>query len=414
MTPAQPPTADRRAAEHRQRADRRRDARHQRRRTGPLPDRDGRPGRPPDGAPRRPRPGHRGVPGRPRPVRPRRLDRRAGPDPGRPDPRGDRRRRAARHRRRPGPRGLAARAVGPARHALPGAQPQAGVADPVRRSPAQPERDGAGLVRRPAGWSGHRGPARARRARCARCGRTTSCRASRRRPRRRGRGADLPAGGDRRVPGRRTARRGAPAGDQPDRRDVCPGRGRRRPDLAPWPKAAGPPRSSSRPRPRSSSATSASTSGRPARRPGARRSARGSASSAGRWRPSRSAPAGASDVLLGDAPWVRFDESIGSDSPAADGSRRRRPGRDDDALGSDARRASRVGRASSAVPTSAWRSGRGRGRATRRSRSRSRRHRRERRVRRLVFLTGPMGRSRAALSAAAFLLETLRDQDAPD
>jgi len=34
---------------------------------------------------------------------------------------------------------------------------------------------------------------------------------------------------------------------------------------------------------------------------------------------------------------------------------------------------------------------------------------RERRVRRLVFLTGPMGRSRAALAAAAVLLETLRD-----
>jgi ABC-type amino acid transport substrate-binding protein len=32
----------------------------------------------------------------------------------------------------------------------------------------------------------------------------------------------------------------------------------------------------------------------------------------------------------------------------------------------------------------------------------------ERRVRRIVFLTGPMGRSRAALAAAAFLLETLR------
>ena len=33
----------------------------------------------------------------------------------------------------------------------------------------------------------------------------------------------------------------------------------------------------------------------------------------------------------------------------------------------------------------------------------------ERRIRRLVFLTGPMGRSRAALAAAAVLLETLRD-----
>ena len=37
---------------------------------------------------------------------------------------------------------------------------------------------------------------------------------------------------------------------------------------------------------------------------------------------------------------------------------------------------------------------------------------RERRVSRLVFLTGGQGRSRAALSAAAALLETLRDGDA--
>jgi len=31
------------------------------------------------------------------------------------------------------------------------------------------------------------------------------------------------------------------------------------------------------------------------------------------------------------------------------------------------------------------------------------------RARRLVFLTGPMGRSRAALTAAAFLFEVLRE-----
>ena len=72
-----PPTPDRRAAEHRQRADRRRDARHERRGAGPIADRDGRPGDPPDRAPRRPRPGHRRVHDRPGPSRPRRLDRRA-------------------------------------------------------------------------------------------------------------------------------------------------------------------------------------------------------------------------------------------------------------------------------------------------------------------------------------------------
>ena len=57
-------------------------------------------------------------------------------------------------------RGVAARAVGPARHALPGAEPEAGLADPVGRRPAEPERDRAGLVRRTAGRPGRRRPAR--------------------------------------------------------------------------------------------------------------------------------------------------------------------------------------------------------------------------------------------------------------
>ena len=84
---------------------------------------------------------------------------------------------------------------------------------------------------------------------------------------------------------------------------------------------------------------------------------------------------GSLNVLLGDEPWLRFDESIGSGFAGRRGSRRRRPG------GTTTTRTaathsspSRVGRASSAVPTSAWRSGPGRGRATRRSRSRSSRH----------------------------------------
>ena len=72
-------------------------------------------------------------------------------------------------------------------------------------------------------------------------------------------------------------------GDQSDRRDLRPGRGRRRPRLGRRLTASGSAEelveaaASERPR-----ATSASTSGRPARRPGATRSARGSASSAGR------------------------------------------------------------------------------------------------------------------------------------
>ena len=55
---------------------------------------------------------------------------------------------------------MAARAVEPARDAVPRAQPQAGLAHPVSRRPAQPERDRPGLVRRPARRPADRRPAR--------------------------------------------------------------------------------------------------------------------------------------------------------------------------------------------------------------------------------------------------------------
>jgi nicotinamide-nucleotide amidase len=129
---------------------------------------------------------------------------------------------------------------------------------------------------------------------------------------------------------------------------------------------------------------------------------------------------GSLGALLGDEPWLRFDESIASDSPAA-----RSHGADDDAKvgeddphagdephGSDdlvafARRARELGGADVGIAV----------------RTRPRTGDTavsmaivtplgERRIRRLVFLTGPMGRSRAALAAAAVLLETLRDPDA--
>ena len=48
---------------------------------------------------------------------------------------------------------------------------------PSASSLAKSQRNGAGLVGRPARRPGHRGPARDRRARCARCGATRSCRA---------------------------------------------------------------------------------------------------------------------------------------------------------------------------------------------------------------------------------------------
>jgi nicotinamide-nucleotide amidase len=114
---------------------------------------------------------------------------------------------------------------------------------------------------------------------------------------------------------------------------------------------------------------------------------------------------GSLDALLGDEPWLRFDESIAPESPAAeahgDGGL--------DGLEAFARRARELGGADVGVAV----------------RTRPRTGDTavsiaivtplgERRVRRLVFLTGLMGRSRAALAAAAVLLETLRDPDAPD
>ena len=192
----------------------------------------------------------------------------------------------------------------------------------------------------------------------------------------------------------------------------------------PSPKPAGVPTSWSRPRRPSSSATSAITSGRPARRPGARRSARGSASSAGRWPWSRSGPAAVSArcsaTSRGSASTNRSRPSRrppgrtaattqaddGADDPTT--ARRRRPHGSDE-LVAFARRARELGGADVGIAV----------------RTRPRTGDTavsiaivtplgERRVRRLVFLTGPMGRSRAALAAAAVLLETLRDPDATD
>jgi nicotinamide-nucleotide amidase len=117
---------------------------------------------------------------------------------------------------------------------------------------------------------------------------------------------------------------------------------------------------------------------------------------------------GSLNALFGDAPWVRFDESISLEAPAA------AHGDDDADEASDdlirfAQRARQLGGAdvglavrarprtgdtavSIAIVTAAG----------------------ERRVRRVVFLTGPMGRSRVALTAAAALLETLPGAVATD
>jgi nicotinamide-nucleotide amidase len=125
--------------------------------------------------------------------------------------------------------------------------------------------------------------------------------------------------------------------------------------------------------------------------------------------------AGAFGELVGDMPWFRFDEAIAPEAPAA----RAHPGAgiheedhgeprpDDEAAGDDlvsfARRARELGGSEVGVAI----------------RARARTGDTavsiaivtpdlERRARRIVFQTGPIGRSRTALAAAAFLLETLR------
>jgi nicotinamide-nucleotide amidase len=121
---------------------------------------------------------------------------------------------------------------------------------------------------------------------------------------------------------------------------------------------------------------------------------------------------GSVGALFGDATWLRFDESIDPDAPAAAA----HASAGDEAIGdveipdglvAYARRARELGGAEIGIAV----------------RARPRQGdtavaialvtpRGERRVSRLVFLTGAQGRSRAALSVAAALLETLEDGDA--
>jgi nicotinamide-nucleotide amidase len=142
--------------------------------------------------------------------------------------------------------------------------------------------------------------------------------------------------------------------------------------------------------------------------------------------------AGAFGALVGDQPWLRFDERIALDAPAA----RAHASRSD--MGSDA-----GDRADGELdPDGADAGDTGSGIAddlllfARRARELGaaevgvaiRAHARtadtavsiavstplvERKDRRIVFLTGPLGRSRSALSAASFVLETIREI-APD
>jgi nicotinamide-nucleotide amidase len=116
--------------------------------------------------------------------------------------------------------------------------------------------------------------------------------------------------------------------------------------------------------------------------------------------------AGSFGTLLGDAAWFRFDETIAPDAPAAlahaaEAALDDEGGHPDDLL-RFARRARELGGAQVGVAIRA----RPRTGDTAVSIALST-PLAERTVRRVVFLTGSLGRSRAALAAAAFVLETL-------
>lgn len=129
---------------------------------------------------------------------------------------------------------------------------------------------------------------------------------------------------------------------------------------------------------------------------------------------------GSLGALLGDVAWFRFGESISDAAPViadlpadASGTERRLA---DDAEADPgvtanlirlARRARRLGGAEVGVAVRA-NAGAGDTAVSIAVSSPSG----ERSVRRLVFLTGPLGRSRSALAAAAFVLETLRETTA--
>jgi nicotinamide-nucleotide amidase len=105
--------------------------------------------------------------------------------------------------------------------------------------------------------------------------------------------------------------------------------------------------------------------------------------------------------LLGDAPWFRFDEIISPEAPAAHAHERVDPEPAGDLL-HFARRARDLGGADVGVAVRAWPRTGDTGVSIAVSTPSG-----ERQVRRVVFLTGPLGRSRSALAVAAFVLETL-------
>jgi hypothetical protein len=115
--------------------------------------------------------------------------------------------------------------------------------------------------------------------------------------------------------------------------------------------------------------------------------------------------------LLGEAPWFRFDEILDPEAPAAQAHAAAGDGDDDESardLMFFARRARELGGAEVGVAVRA----RPRAGDTAVSIAVSTPSI-EREVRRVVFLTGAMGRMRSGLSVAAFTLEVLRASDSP-
>ena len=109
-------------------------------------------------------------------------------------------------------------------------------------------------------------------------------------------------------------------------------------------------------------------------------------------------------ALLGDAPWVRFDEVMAPEAPAAHA----HGGHGDGGLVQYARRARELGGAEVGVAVRARPRTGDTGVSIAVSTPSG-----EHEVSRVVFLTGPLGRSRAALSVASFVLDLLRGADSP-
>ena len=188
------------------------------------------------------------------------------------------------------------------------------------------------------------------------------------------RGPDLPA--DRASASRRSptcSARTLLRAPEPDRRDLRPGRGGRRPDLGGRRRRRPPPRPWSR-RPRGASSSRSATyvwaTGETtwSEAIGARLAALG-------WSLAvvEIGTAGQLDALLGDVPWLRFDESLAADAPGAL-AHGRRPSDDDARRRSDRptpSRPSRAAPASSAAARSGSRCARRHDAATPRCRSRS-------------------------------------------